>query len=277
MQYGIARSSTVECVFDIMQPVPLSRHRHAEKDWRRWTSYAFAAQQALVPLVAAELPKAALGLPIAFTQQGESYLPAAVLGIEPNVNLFVAPDGRWLGSYIPALLRTYPFSLTRTGDDQWVLCLDEDSGLIVPAGQGEPLFDSAGELAEGVKSVLAVLQRIEQSRQLTTRACGALVQLGLIRPWPVQVRVGQSQYQLQGLFQIDEAAFHQLDDGPFLELRRAGAIPLIYCQLLSMQHLELLGRLAAQRLQAVAPPPFSLEEPELIQFDWDALRKEGSG
>ncbi|QIK36790.1 SapC family protein [Caldichromatium japonicum] len=255
--------------------VPLSRERHAQKCWRHWTSYAFAAQQGLVPLVAAEFPKATMALPIAFVQQGEAYLPVAVLGIEPGVNLFVAPDGRWLGGYVPAVLRSYPFSLAQTGEGQWALCIDEESGLLVAAGEGEPFFAAGGELAERVKAVMAVLQQVEHSRQTTVRACASLSQYGLIKPWPIRVKLGESQDEVEGLFQIDEGVLNRLADGPFLELRRVGALALAYCQLLSMQHIDLLGRLAAHRVQAVSPPPFNLEEPELIQFDWDALRKGG--
>lgn len=258
-----------------MKAVPVSRERHGQQAWKRWTSYAFAAQRALVPLVAAEFPKAAMAFPVAFIQKGDSYLPVAVLGLEPNLNLFVAPDGRWLGGYVPATLRTYPFSLLQTGEGHWVLCIDEESGLLVAAGEGEPFFDATGGLAEGVKAVLSVLQQVEQSRQATVRACASLSQYDLIKPWPIQVRLGESQYELEGLFQIDEGALNRLDDTHFLELRRVGALPLAYCQLLSMQHIDLLGRLAAQRIQAMSPPPFNLEEPELIQFDWDALRKGG--
>jgi len=67
--------------------------------WKRYESYHFAALDALAPLVVQELPKACMTLPIAFIQQGEAFVPAAVQGLQPGQNLFVSPDGRWIGPY----------------------------------------------------------------------------------------------------------------------------------------------------------------------------------
>ena len=50
----------------------------------------------------------------------------------PEHNLFVGPDGHWLGGYVPASLRSYPFRvLGSEGSGQLALCVDEDSGLVV--------------------------------------------------------------------------------------------------------------------------------------------------
>ena len=46
--------------------------------WKRYESYHFAALDAVAPLVVQELPKACMTLPIAFIQQGEAFVPAAV-------------------------------------------------------------------------------------------------------------------------------------------------------------------------------------------------------
>jgi len=100
---------------------PISQTRHAAKHWQRFSSYAFAANSAILPLVGTELAKAALAFPIALIQQGKGFVPAAVLGLEPGKNLFVAPDGRWLGSYVPSALRGYPFLLGNTEDGKQLL------------------------------------------------------------------------------------------------------------------------------------------------------------
>lgn len=107
---------------------PVTHSRHAAMRWRHNHSYAFAADRAVIPLVAAELAKAALAFPIAFIGEGEALVPAAVLGLESNRNLFVAEGGRWLGGYVPAALRGYPFVLGRTEDGQQLLYVDEAAG-----------------------------------------------------------------------------------------------------------------------------------------------------
>lgn len=61
--------------------LPVTRERHAGLRRRRYTNYTFAAADTVVvALVAAELPRAAMSLPIAFVAQGDAYVPAAVLG-----------------------------------------------------------------------------------------------------------------------------------------------------------------------------------------------------
>ena len=106
----------------LYQPVSLSTH--ANLQWQRYASYAFAKQDALVSLVAQEMARACTCLPIAFVREGDGFVPVAVQGFQPGQNLWVNPDGRWLAQYVPAAYRGYPFPLARTEQDQWVLCVD---------------------------------------------------------------------------------------------------------------------------------------------------------
>lgn len=230
----------------------ISRERHAALHWKRYSNYAFAAADSVVPLVAAELPKAVMSLPIAFIEQGENYVPAAVLGLQPGNNVFVAPDWRWVGQYIPAAFRSYPFRLAPTPDGQQVLCLDEDSGLIIDGPAGEAIFADDGQPAQAILDVLAFLTQIEQNRVATAAACAALQKHGLIRPWTITLKTETGEQQIAGLFQIDEAALNQLPADALLEVRQAGALPLAYCQLLSMQHLPLVGQLIEAQAKASA-------------------------
>src|SRR5919112_5480426 len=116
----------------------VSRERHAGKAWRPYTSYAFAAGDAVLPLVASELGQAVMGMPVAFVRQDGRYVLMAVLSLTPERNLFVAPDGRWLGEYVPMVLRGYPFRVLRPeGREESILCVDENSGLVVDAGHHE--------------------------------------------------------------------------------------------------------------------------------------------
>jgi len=80
----------------------ISREQHADKRWKRYTSYSFAAGDAVVALVAQELPRACLSLPLGFVKTEAGFQVVAVQGLQPGRNLWVAPDGRWLGCYVPA-------------------------------------------------------------------------------------------------------------------------------------------------------------------------------
>ena len=97
----------------------ISRDSHAGKKWQRFKNYGFASTSALAPVVGVEIARAALAMPLAFFQEARRFVLVAVLSLTPNRNMLVAPDGRWLGGYVPAFLRSYPFALLpQQGTDQ---------------------------------------------------------------------------------------------------------------------------------------------------------------
>jgi len=238
---------------NMSQITALTPERHAHKHWTRFSSYAFARDRAVAPLVGAEMARAALSLPVVFLQQGETWLPSALLGLAPDTNLFVSPDGRWLAGYVPAALRGYPFQLARAQDDQWVLCVDESSELIVDGPEGEAFFDADNQASPAVKEILDFLGQVARNREATEKACAALARHGCLRPCPITVKTDSGDKQITDLYQLDESALNQLDDTAFLELRHHGALPIAYLQTLSLQHLPRLSELAAARAQ-LAPP-----------------------
>lgn len=149
---------------------PISRQNHNAKRFKRHANYAFATKETTVPLVGAELPKAAMALPVAFTEQAGQFLPIALMGLERGRNLFVAPDGRWLGGYIPAAFRGYPFALARTAEGQPVLCIDADSGLVTDGPEGETFFTEEGKPTKAVADILNFLQQLEKNRRKTVNS-----------------------------------------------------------------------------------------------------------
>jgi len=74
---------------------------HSQKVWKNVTDYAFAAADNVIPLVAAELSKMVSAMPIGFIEQETGYQLVAVTSLQPEQNLYVAPDGKWQGTYIP--------------------------------------------------------------------------------------------------------------------------------------------------------------------------------
>jgi hypothetical protein len=218
--------------------------------WRRYDSYAFAAMDAVAPLVVEELAKACMCLPIAFLQQNDAFVPHAVQGLEQGRNLFVV-NGKWVAPYRPAVYRGYPFALGRGDDDQLHLCIDMDSGL-VGAGEGfdQPFFDEAGEAAQPVKDALKFLQQIHRNRGVTQRVCAALAAEDLFQPWPLKVQTADGERNIEGLFRIDEARLNSLEPDALARVQKAGGLPVAYCQLLSMGNIQTLG-LIARKLDEV--------------------------
>ena len=250
--------------------VGVSQQQLAGKGWRRPSGYGFAATENAVALVGSEFARAALAMPIAFIEQAGQYVPAAVLSPIQGRNLFVGPAGQWLGGYVPAMLRTYPFRLARApGSERASLCIDDASVLIPEANAGpEDFFAADGTLAPSLNAIVELLRRIEQDRPATDLAVAALVEARLIQAWPLTVTIGQEQVQVGGLHCVNEAALNALDDDKFLKLRKAGALVLADTQLLSMGQAGIFSQLAVIQQQLAQPhlaPPAAGEG--MIRFN----------
>ncbi|NYT63469.1 SapC family protein [Alcaligenaceae bacterium] len=230
----------------------VSQEHHANKRWQRYASYSFAAGDAVAQLVVQELSKACMVLPVGFIAVEGGFAPVAVQGLAPGQNLLVAQDGRWLADYIPATYRSYPFLLANTEDGQQVLCVVADSGLLSDT-EGELFFAEDNEPSQPVKDVFNFLTQVSANRLVTQRVCAALQEHGLLQPWPIKLQTDQGEQAVEGLYRIDEAALNQLPADAFDALRQSGALPVAYCQLLSMQHLQKLGQLMHAHSASAAP------------------------
>jgi hypothetical protein len=230
--------------------VSVDRERHVGKGWRR-PGYTFAAANAVAPLVGSEFANAALAMPIGFIEQSGRYMPVAVMALAQGSNLLIGPNGQWIGKYVPAILRCYPFYLSRSeGKDEAILCVDEDSGLVVDedgAENVEKFFEIDGKLSPTVNAVVEVLRQVEHDRTLTDLAVAALAEANVIKPWNLTVPVGDQRVTVSGLHRVDEAALNTLDDAAFLKLRKASALVIAYGQLISMGQTSMLAQLATIR------------------------------
>ncbi|TYT73487.1 SapC family protein [Desulfobotulus mexicanus] len=228
---------------------PVTKTDFVSLRWKRFDSYHFAGSDLVAPLVVQELPRAAMSLPIGFIRQNNQFITTALLGLQQGQNLCVSPEGHWIAPYIPAAYRSYPFALAEAENNQLVLCVDRESGLVAEYFD-QAFFDGEGEPSQSVKDILDFLQQVRSNRELTLRMCAALDAEGLIQPWPVKVRGKHEEVQtLDGLFRIDEEKFTALSDEAICRVHQSGALAVVYCQLLSMQHIHALGKLAEKRIE----------------------------
>ncbi len=246
----------------MVQFVAVNKDRHGAKKWRRPVNYSFVAAQASVPVAGAELVRAALAVPLAFAEQAGHYTLVAVLSLVPNRNMFVGPDGRWLGKYAPAWFRVYPFRfLPQKGTNEAVLCVDEESGLIVDANlSGEAFFDADGKLSPALKPVVELLGQLQRGLQATDLAVSALAEAGVVKPWQIKIKSAQAEQAINGLHHVDETALAALSDERYLRLRVASALPIAYAQMLSEGQLGVFTQLAQLHHQAKPPAVAALPE-----------------
>jgi hypothetical protein len=250
------------------RPALVNRHEHGNKKWQPVQSYGYVAKEALAPIVVAELAKAALAMPLAFTEQSGRYSLKAVLSLVPGRNMFVAPDGRWLASHIPAAFSSYPFTLVAKPDSEaMLLFVDEDSGLVTDGPAGESFFDAEGNATTFTKSVMDFLADVRRSQAMTDLSVEMLAQAGVIAPWTIKVKTGQGEQKIEGLHRIDEAALSALPDEAFLKLRSTAALQIAHAQLISMGQISLFEKLAQFHVQAAPAPISSLPDSADKLFD----------
>src|SRR5271156_1471195 len=99
-------------------------------------------------------------MPIVFIEEAGRYVLMAMMSPMPGHNLFVGPDGEWLGGYTPASLRSHPFRLARRqGSEQMTLYIDEDSGVIRDADEaGETFFAADGQPSQSISAIMEFLR-----------------------------------------------------------------------------------------------------------------------
>ncbi|WP_050507313.1 SapC family protein [Pseudomonas syringae] len=225
-----------------MAYVPLSKELHGDKCWTRHSSMLFAKTDTVSPLLVSDLGAAVQALPIAFVKHGGQFVLVTVMGLRPEENLLVSPQGEWLSEYMPALYRSSPFELVPAGE-RYALAID-DACL---SDDGAALFTEDGEITEDVRDLFERVQRINETKALTQHACSVLAEHNLIKPWPITFTDGPDKQEIAGLYCVDEEAFNALDDVTFLLVRQAQALPVVYAQFYSMRNLSILGRFAEHR------------------------------
>lgn len=245
--------------------ITLSRQQHAHQRLQRRRGYAFCATHTTAPVALAELGKAVAHYPIAFHYQGGHVAPVALLGT--TINLYVAPDGRWLGGYVPASLRGYPLRVKAQGPQQ--VALEVAEGYLSDT-DGEAIFTDEGELTEAINPAFKFLVASEKSRQQAVMAAQALANAQVLVPWPLSVtQPDGSTFTFSSLYQVDEKALHGLDDATFAHLKGA-PLQLAYAQQLAVSQLSELGKRAELHAK-LAEQPTPDDVPENLDSVLDGM------
>ena len=236
--------------------VPVSLARHAETCIEPSTDYAFSADINAVPLMAVEFLRAEAEYAIVFTQAGSDVLPAAVLGVRSDQNLYLTPDQRWAAKYVPAFIRRYPFVFSRSEDGQTLtLCIDEGQRGVNREGRGERLFGSDGKPTPYVERVLKFLQDYQAHFERTRQFGRRISEMGLLEPMQAQVTTpGGEKLSLSGFLSVSREKLRQLDGAALATLAKTDELELLYLQLHSMRNFNDVKDRLIGNMNEPAPP-----------------------
>lgn len=232
--------------------VPVSAARHSGASVENTGGYAFSAGINAVPLMAVEFPRAAAEYAIVFTAAGDDVMPAVVLGLRGDQNLFLAPDAQWRAKYVPAFIRRYPFVFSTSANGETLtLCIDESYPGLNREGRGQQLFGDDHKPSAYTGQVLKFLQDF-QARFQRTRAFGKrLKEFGLLEPMQAQVTTPKAdKLTLSGFMAVSREKLRALSGERLAELASTDELELIYLHLQSMANFNdikdrLIGEMAA--------------------------------
>lgn len=228
---------------------PLDMERDANLFVSAPKNFNFTAKTNAIPLLVDEFPMAAAHYPIVFAA-GDNPVPAAVVGLQNDSNLFLDGEGQWVGgSYLPAYVRRYPFLLMDDPEQkQYVLCIDETSDML--GSSGEYALFKDGKPTQFTQSAMNFCATLRQQGEATEEFVKALKEYNLLMTNDAQIDMPNgSKLQLAGFQVIDPKKFDLLPDAVYLQWRRKGWIGLIFAHLLSSHRWQSLIALSTMREQ----------------------------
>lgn len=226
----------------IAQPVALNQEAHKDLKIIPRFSLESVQNRHVVPLMLQEVPAAAVHYPVFFLQVEENrYAPVAVFGLREGQNVFIKDD-KFEGEYIPANIRSYPFTLVQASDEQLVLCINEQSD-VVSTTEGQALFAENGERTEFFEGVNKFFRDFIDASTASRNVMEQLSEMGLFRADGLQYRdAAGNDHRVNGFFVLDREKFDALSDEQFVTLRKLGVLPAIYAHFNSLDRISNLIR-----------------------------------
>jgi hypothetical protein len=234
--------------------VPVSSTRHAEASVEVGADYGFTRKVNSVPLMAVEFPHAAAEYAIVFGGTADAFVPAVILGMRGDENLYLSKDGGWEAKYIPAFVRRYPFVFASAQDGKtFTLCIDEAFPGFNREGRGQRLFGADQKPSTYVASVLKFLEQYQVEFRRTQAFCTRLKELNLLEPMRAQASLQSGQkLSLTGFMAVSRDKLKALPAEKLAELAKTNELELIYLHLQSMRNFSAMGeRLAGQPAEDV--------------------------
>jgi hypothetical protein len=240
---------------------PLKFAEHGDLRVLESNDYAYARGEILASIALDELSEIAREYTIVFPSNG-SDLPAALLGLESGQNVYVADDGHWFGTYVPAMIRRYPFALTKapgeTDPTRFTIVFAPDAPHFHQPN-GHAVFTAAGQMTDHMARRLELLKQLQHRLPVTQRLVRAIDAAGVLVEKVIRIQRGDKQSAVTGLRVVDEKKLNALPHDQFAALRDAGALPLVYAHLISWANFR-QGPLAGKYPELAAKPKASNPE-----------------
>ncbi len=180
--------------------------------------------------------------PILFTKDPNTggFFATAVMGLEPEQNLFLKDDG-WDASYVPAMLKRQPFLIATggEGDEQVPVASLDVEHPRVSQEDGELLFDSDGTPTEFLNQKIALLDKLHRGLQHGRGFIDTLLQHELLEEITFDFAFQDgSKRSVQGFYTIAEERLYQLPGDALESLNKAGYLQPVFMAVASLSRMR---------------------------------------
>lgn len=223
---------------------PVSFDRHGQWSVKESARFNFARNINSVPLLATEFIAASADYPIVFAGDNNTVFPSALLGLEADKNVFLGSEGEWIGGYVPAFLRRYPFVFSESDDAKtFTLCIDEEYEGLNQEGRGERLFDNDGERTQYLQSKLDFVVQFQGQHARTVTFCRRLLELGVLEPGEARMTRGDGQpLALGGFMIVNRDRLKAIPEDAIKTMFQTDELELCFLHLQSLRNIENLSR-----------------------------------
>ena len=224
--------------------VALSRERH--KDWYvdLAQGFQFTNETNSIYVAGTEFPMASREYPIVFAKDADGNIaPVALLGLRQNQNLMVDNQGTWLGTYVPAYIRRYPFILGNVDPQasKYAVCIDESYSGFNTAGEGNRLINDDGEHGEILSNSVKFLEEFHKHSEITTLFCKAIAEADLLESMQANFEMKSgSKFSLAGLFCVPRSRIKALSAEQLKRFADMDYLDLLYLHVYSLSNMDKL-------------------------------------
>ncbi|MET0288457.1 MAG: SapC family protein [Pseudoxanthomonas sp.] len=183
--------------------------------------------------------------PIVFQKDPQGrFHPTALLGLQPEQNLFLLADG-WDAHYVPLAVSRQPFLIGMDAAGEPMLHIDLEHPRV--SAEGEALFLEHGGHTPLLQQAASVMRTLHDGLQTNDAFIATLLEHALLESFVLEIQLpGRGPGRMEGCYAIAEERLRALDAATLHALAQSGALEAIYMAVASLSHLrDLIGRLEA--------------------------------
>lgn len=224
----------------------LNKITHKENSVKEIKDFSFAKNLINAPITVTEFFEACKNYPIFFAKDvNDNWFASVLLGFKENENVFVNDKGEWDKlHYVPAFVRRYPFVFIEQNDnkEQLLVAIDKEYLISDKKDENRKLFDDKSENSEFLNNALNFLNQFQNDSIATKEFIKQLDDWELLEEKTATIITPtQEQFNITGLFIVNEDKLKHLSKKKKDEINDKNAIPLITAHLISLSNIQKLG------------------------------------